>query len=84
MKLAQNIRTAFFLLLLAGAGAARLAPQQVNRLLAQFGTTRDYTSRHYTLVAGGVHDGDTLRVTDGRKEIDVRMCGIDGATSFLS
>ena len=38
---------------------------------------RDSTSEHYRIVEGSVYDGDTLRVTDGRKEIKIRFCGID-------
>jgi endonuclease YncB( thermonuclease family) len=34
-------------------------------------------SKTYQLVAGSVHDGDTLRVTDGGEEIKIRLCGID-------
>ena len=40
-------------------------------------------SEHYQIVEGSVYDGDTLRVTDGRKETKIRLCGVDGATSFL-
>lgn len=35
------------------------------------------TSERYRLVEGSVYDGDTLRVTDGRQEIKIRLCGID-------
>ena len=35
-------------------------------------------SEHYQIVEGSVYDGDTLRVTDGRKELKIRFCGIDG------
>ena len=34
-------------------------------------------SEHYQIVEGSVYDGDTLRVTDGRKETKIRFCGID-------
>ena len=34
-------------------------------------------SEYYQLVPGSVHDGDTLRVTDGSTEIRIRLCGID-------
>ena len=34
-------------------------------------------SEQYQLVPGSVYDGDTLRVTDGSKEIKIRLCGID-------
>lgn len=35
------------------------------------------TSEHYRIVEGSVYDGDTLRVTDGSKELKIRFCGID-------
>ena len=34
-------------------------------------------SEQYQLVPGSIYDGDTLRVTDGSKEIKIRLCGID-------
>lgn len=34
-------------------------------------------SKTYQLVADSVHDGDTLRVSDGAKEIKIHLCGID-------
>ena len=34
-------------------------------------------SEHYRIVEGSVYDGDTLRVTDGRSETKLRLCGID-------
>lgn len=34
-------------------------------------------SQTYQLVPGSISDGDTLRVTDGRAELRIRLCGID-------
>ena len=34
-------------------------------------------SEHYRIVEGSIYDGDTLRVTDGQKELKIRFCGID-------
>lgn len=36
-----------------------------------------HLSQHLWLVPGSIYDGDTLRVTDGTKEIKLRLCGID-------
>lgn len=34
-------------------------------------------SEVWQLVPGSIYDGDTLRVTDGRQEMKIRLCGID-------
>ena len=34
-------------------------------------------SQYFQLVPSSIYDGDTLRVTDGSKEIKIRLCGID-------
>lgn len=34
-------------------------------------------SQTMQLVPGSIYDGDTLRVTDGREEVRIRLCGID-------
>lgn len=36
-----------------------------------------HLSQHLWLVPGSIHDGDTLRVTDGLKETKLSLCGID-------
>ena len=74
----KKVRTAFFLLLLvASAIAIKLSPKAVERLTARFEPTSSGTSQHYQLVPGSVYDGDTFRVSNGYKEIKVRLCGID-------
>lgn len=35
------------------------------------------TLSEWQVVPGSVHDGDTLRVTDGSQELKIRFCGID-------
>jgi endonuclease YncB( thermonuclease family) len=44
-------------------------------------TGRDISSSSETwaLVPGSVYDGNTLRVTDGAKELKIRLCGIDAS-----
>lgn len=76
-KPARKIRTAFFLLLLAGAIATKLSPKTAEQLTARFEPTSAGTSQHYELVPGSIYDGDTFRVSDGNQEIKVRLCGID-------
>ncbi|MDV3351408.1 thermonuclease family protein [Leptothoe sp. LEGE 181152] len=36
-----------------------------------------HLSQTMWLVPGSIYDGDTLRVTDGTKEIKLRLCGVD-------
>ncbi|MEM9487332.1 MAG: thermonuclease family protein [Cyanobacteria bacterium P01_F01_bin.116] len=36
-----------------------------------------YLSQHLWVVPGSIYDGDTLRVTDGKKETKLRLCGVD-------
>ena len=83
MKPSALVKTAMGLALLSYAITARLSPQTVERLFSTLVSTPAGTSERYTLVAGSIYDGDTFRVSDGSQEIKVRLCGVDGATSFL-
>ena len=77
MKLVPTIRIACSVLLVFGAIAVRFAPHQVDQILSLFESGSHKASGHYTLVPGGIVNGDTLRVRNGHKELQVRLCGID-------
>ena len=70
-------------LLVIGAIAAitRLFPQVTRQVIdaakaiSQNNTFPD--SEYWQLVEGSVYDGDTLQVTDGSRELKIRLCGID-------
>ncbi|MGC1307836.1 MAG: thermonuclease family protein [Phormidesmis sp.] len=57
-------------------GQGSLSPQTINKL-ADAVQPATQTSQHFELVSGSVHDGDTFRVSDGDRQIKVRLCGID-------
>lgn len=84
MKPASLLRPVCVTLLLATTAAVAIAVRLFPQITDQF--TTDYlepdrrsgsTSKHYTIVKGSIYDGDTLRVSDGEKEIKVRLCGVD-------
>lgn len=75
MKLSLTTKIALALLL-AGAVAVKVVPQSIVQALLPPGSA-DATSEHYELVPDSIYDGDTLRVSDGNREIKVRLCGID-------
>lgn len=77
MKLLSLIKIALGLGVLGYAITARVSPQTIEQLLSTSTPTSSGTDAHYTLVAGSIHDGDTFRVSSGRQEIKVRLCGID-------
>jgi endonuclease YncB( thermonuclease family) len=77
MKLPRRSGTAILLLLGAIALATKLSPQTIQQALPLPSTGEMGKSKHYQIVAGSIYDGDTLRVSDGKKEIKVRLCGID-------
>ena len=51
-------------------------PGYLFRILSATGPTTE-SSQHYQLVEDGIENGDTFRVTDGTKEVEVQLCGID-------
>lgn len=73
----RTVTTASLFIILGGAIALRLSPQAVERLTAPVEPASAQTSRHYEVVSNSIYDGDTFRVTDGRQEIKVRLCGVD-------
>lgn len=81
----RNIRTAILLMIAAAAIAARMSPTFM-RWVSEHAEpgVRQADSQRVKLVTGSIYDGDTFRVTDGQTETKIRLCGIDGATSFLS
>ena len=77
MKLALRPICLGLLLLLTGLAAAFVrSPQVTAYLAAQFASDSSEQSQHYELSSDRVIDGTTLLVTDGQKEIEVRLCGI--------
>lgn len=76
MKLSKGL--AFAIPLLGAiALAAKLSPQTTQQAVSLSGTHELGESKRYQVVEGSIYDGDTLRVSDGRQEIKVRLCGID-------
>jgi micrococcal nuclease len=63
------VAIAFFLV------GQRFSPQ--DKGLFVLGNPEAAQSQDMELVPGSIYDGDTLRVTDGQKEIKIRLCGID-------
>lgn len=59
---------------------ATLFPRHTYRLQSALKLT-DTTSQHYQVVEGSVKDGDTFRVSDGREELEIQLCGIDAPES---
>lgn len=80
MKPASQIKTACATLLLSGAISVRLFSQSGDQLTAPFEPVAASLSKHYDIVQGTAYDDDTLCVSDGRQEIKVRLCGLDGPT----
>ena len=77
MKLAST--AAIALLLSSGAIAltAIVFPQTMQQALSHLVASKAGESPYYQVIPGSVHDGDSLRVSDGRREIKVVLCGID-------
>jgi endonuclease YncB( thermonuclease family) len=67
------------LILLLGAIAliAQLLPQSVQQIFSLFKSDALGQSKHYTVVPEAIHDGDSLTVKDGPREIKVVLCGLD-------
>lgn len=65
------------LVLVAIAAGVKLMPKLTTKAVDDFAFQEMPDSEYYQLVPGSVYDGDTLRVTDGSKEIKIRFCGID-------
>ncbi|WP_346294071.1 hypothetical protein [Sphaerothrix gracilis] len=66
------------LILGAIAATAKWLPESVTEAIATaLPSSSMPVSEHYQLVPGSVYNGDTLRVTDGSKEIKIWLCGID-------
>ncbi|MGB3766212.1 MAG: thermonuclease family protein [Phormidesmis sp.] len=76
MKLSLTTKIAI-VLLLAGAVAVKVAPQSIAQAFSRIGTSNADISQHYELVPDSIYDGDSFRVSDGEREIKVRICGID-------
>ena len=77
MKPIQRSAIAFLVLLSAIALAARFSPQSARQIFSWLGAGEFSQSGHYTVVAGSIHDGDSLRVSDGVRETKVILCGLD-------
>jgi endonuclease YncB( thermonuclease family) len=56
---------------------AQLAPQRVQQAFSLFESDTLGQSKHYTVASGAIHDGDSLTVKDGSREIKVVLCGLD-------
>ena len=84
MKLVRGLAIALLLSLgaiplegFAIALIAKLSPQTMQQVFSLLAANELGESQHYQVVAGSVHDGDSLRVSDGLREIKVVLCGID-------
>ena len=74
----RDIRTVLLLALVAGAITTRPLPQFKQWMSVTTKPITDSNSSQFVeLVPGSVYDGDTFRVTNGRKETKVRLCGVD-------
>jgi micrococcal nuclease len=56
---------------------AQLSPQSVQQVFSLFKSDALGQSKHYTVVPEAIHDGDSLTVKDGPREIKVVLCGLD-------
>jgi endonuclease YncB( thermonuclease family) len=56
---------------------AQLSPQSVQQVFSLFESEELGQSKHYTVVPEAIHDGDSLTVKDGPREIKVVLCGLD-------
>lgn len=63
MKRFRETGITISLLLGAIALAAKLSPQTVQQVFSLLGTNELGQSKHYQVVAGSLHDGDSLRVS---------------------
>jgi endonuclease YncB( thermonuclease family) len=65
--------------ILLGAIALLIAIVEPWKSISQIQSAQSDAQQSYTmqLVPGSVYDGDTLRVTDGLSETQIRLCGID-------
>jgi endonuclease YncB( thermonuclease family) len=77
MKPFKKFGTVIALLIGAITLTAKLSPQTIQRASSLIGINELGESKHYQIVAGSVHDGDSLRVNDGVREIKVVLCGLD-------
>jgi micrococcal nuclease len=66
-----------FSLLGAIALIAQLSPQSVQQVLSLLESDELGQSKHYTVMPEAIHDGDSLTVKDGPREIKVVLCGLD-------
>jgi micrococcal nuclease len=55
----------------------QLSPQSVPQVLSLFESDALGQSKHYTVVPEAIHDGDSLTVKNGPREIKVVLCGLD-------
>jgi micrococcal nuclease len=76
MKL-SNRPSLLILLLGAIALIAQLSPQSAQPVFSLFESDELGQSKHYTVVPEAIHDGDSLTVKDGLREIKVVLCGLD-------
>ena len=77
MKLSPAVCVTACLLLLGGGIAIKRSSQLSSLVTPQPAPPSAGLSEHYELVPGSIYDGDTLRVSDGNRELKVRLCGID-------
>ena len=74
----QSLLKIISVLLILSGTAWALRSLQTDTSISQKSTEGvAVSSEQYQLVPGSVYDGDTLRATDGNKEIKLRLCGID-------
>lgn len=64
------------LLLTVLMAGTKLFPRFTYQMLAAL-RLANTNSQHYQLVESGIEDGDSLRVTDGNKEVNIQLCGVD-------
>ena len=76
MKLAGQVRIAFFLLI-GAAIAFNQSPQWLSQLSASEEPVYSGDSELYTIVPGSIYDGDTFSVSNGSEELKIRLCGVD-------
>jgi endonuclease YncB( thermonuclease family) len=65
--------------LLGIAIAINRSPEAVSDVISGFMPTQPGESEHFERAADGVIDGDSLTVIDGKKAVEIDLCGIQAA-----
>jgi len=76
MKTIQKLVPVAFLLAGAIFFGPKLASAIAEQLSVHDGVESKFESEHYTIVSGSVSDGGTFRVSDGARELKIRLCGV--------